>query len=371
MFISRNSHNFINNWWWTVDKTLLSLISGLIALGILMSFTASPSVALTNNYDNYHFVIRQCMFAPLAFCVMIFLSMQNVKFITRFACILFLLSLILTAVTLIFEDPSKGASRWIKIMGFSLQPSEFIKPTFAVVVAWLFDSQRQYSEIPGKLISFCFLILTIGLLISQPDIGMSLVIFAIWCFQLFLNGLAYIWVFTIIIGAVIGLVIVYLTYPHFYIRVQQFIASNSEVSYQIKKAMAAFHSGHFFGRGPGEGVAKINIPDAHTDFVFAVAAEEFGFIICSIIIGVYAIIVIRSMKIALKDNNYFIILSSAGLAASFGLQCIVNIASSLHLIPTKGMTLPFMSYGGSSMLATSIVVGLILAFNRRKSLEDE
>lgn len=370
-FISRNSHNFISNWWWTVDKTLLTLISGLMLLGIFLTFSASPSIAHHYGYNSYHYVIRQCLFVPIAFSVMVFLSMQNLKFITKFACIGFLIAISLTFVTLFSSEATKGATRWIRIFGFSLQPSEFIKPTFAVVAAWLFDSQRQYSEIPGTLLSAVLYIVTAALLINQPDIGMTFVVSVIWFFQLFLNGLPVIWVIGLIFGGAAGLVIIYFTVPHFQTRVQQFISSENALSYQIQKAMMAFQSGHFFGRGPGEGVAKLKIPDAHTDFIFAVAAEEFGFILCTLLIGVYATIVIRSMIISLKDNNYFIILSTAGLAASFGLQGIINMASSLHLMPTKGMTLPFVSYGGSSVLASAVGMGMLLAITRKNAHSED
>lgn len=371
IFISRNSQNILSNWWWTVDKTLLSMISGLMILGIFLTFSASPSVAHRLDYSSYHYIIRQCIFVPIAFIMMIFLSMQNIKFITRFACIGFLIAVILTIGTLFTGEATKGATRWIRIFGFSLQPSEFIKPTFAVVAAWLFDAQKQYPEIPGSWLSAGLFIFTAGLLINQPDIGMTFVVSAIWLFQLFLNGLPIIWLIGLFFAGITGLVIIYFTFPHFHTRIQQFIASENTLSYQVQKAMDAFQSGHFLGRGPGEGVAKLRIPDAHTDFIFAVAAEEFGFILCTAIIGIYAAIVIRAMIISLKDNNFFIILATAGLSASFGLQGIINMASSLHLMPTKGMTLPFISYGGSSVIASAIGMGMLLALTRKNAHSED
>ena len=368
---SRKSHNILSNWWWTVDKTLLGMVSGLMLLGIFLTFSASPSVAHRIGFGSYHYIYRQCFYVPIAFCVMIFLSMQNLKFIRRFASLAFLLTLILMVMTLFWGEEVKGAHRWMRIFGFSLQPSEFIKPTFAIVAAWLFDAQRQYPEIPGTWLCVGLFIVTAGLLILQPDIGMTFVVTAIWLFQLFLNGLPFIW----IIGtAAIGVgcfFILYFTYPHFHTRIQQFITSEHELSYQVQKAMDAFQSGRFLGRGPGEGVAKLSIPDAHTDFIFAVAAEEFGFILCCLLIAVYAAIVIRAMLISLKDRNFFIILSSAGLAASFGLQGIINMASSLHLMPTKGMTLPFISYGGSSVIASAIGIGMLLAITRKNAHSED
>lgn len=368
---SRKSHNILSNWWWTVDKTLLGLVSGLMVLGIFMTFSASPSVAHRVGFGSYHYIYRQCFYVPIAFVIMIFLSMQNLKFIRRFASIGYILALILTIMTIFWGEEVKGAHRWIRILGFSLQPSEFIKPTFAIVAAWLFDAQRQYSEIPGTWLSTGLFVITAGLLLAEPDIGMTFVVSAIWFFQLFLNGLPFIWIIGAGVLGIVSAVVLYFTFPHFHTRIQQFITSENELSYQVQKAFDAFQSGHLLGRGPGEGVAKLSIPDAHTDFIFAVAAEEFGFIICALIIGVFATIVIRSMLISMKDRNFFIILSSAGLAASFGLQGIINMASSLHLMPTKGMTLPFISYGGSSVIASAIGIGMLLAITRKNAHSED
>ncbi|MBR1605719.1 MAG: cell division protein FtsW [Alphaproteobacteria bacterium] len=368
---SRNSRSLLSNWWWTVDKTLLGMVAGLMILGIFLTFSASPSVAQRVGQSSYHYIYRQCFFVPLAFVIMLFLSMQNLKFIRRFACLGYITAILLTVMTLFWGEEIKGAHRWIRIFGFSLQPSEFIKPTFAIVAAWLFDAQKQYNEIPGTLLSTVLFVATAGLLLSQPDIGMTFVVSAIWFFQLFLNGLPIIWILGFGGLGICVFFVLYFTFPHFHIRIQQFLTSGQELSYQVQKAMDAFQSGHYLGRGPGEGVAKLSIPDAHTDFIFAVAAEEFGFILCALLIGIYATIVIRAMMISLKDKNYFIILSSAGLAASFGLQGIINMASSLHLMPTKGMTLPFISYGGSSVLASAIGIGMLLAITRKNAHSED
>ena len=368
---SRNSRSTISNWWWTVDKPLLGMISGLMLLGIFLTFSASPSVAHRVGLNSYHYIYRQCFFIPLAFVVMIFLSMQSLKFIRRFATLGYIVAFILTVTTLFWGQEIKGATRWIHIFGFSLQPSEFLKPTLAIVAAWLFDAKRQYPEIPGNLLSMVLFAITAMLLLAQPDIGMTFVISAVWLFQLFLNGMPIIWLLGLGILGIFSVITLYFTMPHFRARIEEFLGSGGELSYQIEKAMNAFQSGHFLGRGPGEGIAKMNIPDAHTDFIFAVAAEEFGFILCTVLIGVYAAIVIRAMMISMKDKNFFIILSSAGLAASFGLQSIINMASSLHLMPTKGMTLPFISYGGSSALASAVGIGMLLAITRKNAHSED
>jgi len=362
---SRNSRSQIANWWWTVDKVLLTLVTILIVIGIFLNFSASPAVARRIGADSFHFVKRQMVFIPLAIGLILYLSMQNLRFIRRTAIIGYMAAILLMVLTLFWGETTKGASRWIRIFGFSLQPSEFVKPTFAVVAAWLFDAQKKYQDIPGTLLSTVLFLMTLGLLLLQPDIGMSFVVTVIWCFQLFLNGLSLILVGFAVLAGIGALVTAYFTFPHFHARIMQFVASENEVSYQVKKAMEAFENGSIFGRGPGEGVVKLNIPDAHTDFIFAVAAEEFGLILCLILVGLYAAVVVRAMLISLKDNNLFIILSSAALSASFGLQGIINMASTLHLMPTKGMTLPFISYGGSSILATSLGIGMLLAITRK------
>lgn len=362
---SRNSRSIIANWWWTVDKTLLTLITLLLAIGIFLNFSASPSVANRIGVGSFHFIKRQLFFVPIAYGLMIFLSMQKLKTIRRTAIVGYVVTMLLMVVTLFWGEETKGASRWITLFGFSLQPSEFVKPTFIVVAAWLFDGQKKYRDFPGNLLSTSLYALTAALLLLQPDLGMTIVVTAIWGFQFFLAGLS-LWLVGILgVLGIGGAIAAYFIFPHVQVRVDQFLASENSLGYQIKKSLEAFQSGGFFGRGPGEGVVKMNIPDAHTDFIFAVAAEEYGMLLCLVIVGIYAAIVIRAMIVSAKDNNLFIILSASALAASFGLQGIINMASSLHMMPTKGMTLPFISYGGSSLLATALGMGMLLAITRK------
>lgn len=362
---SRNSRSIIANWWWTVDKVLLTLITAIIAIGIFLNFSASPAVANRIGVGSFHFVKRQMLFIPIAYGLMLFLSMQNLKTIRRVAIIGYIVTICLMILTLFWGEETKGASRWIRIFGFSLQPSEFIKPCFAVVAAWLFDGQKKYRDFPGNFLSTGLYGFTIILLLLQPDVGMSIVVSLIWLFQFFLAGLSLLLVTVLGLVGIGLLVMAYFTFDHVHTRVQQFLSSGGELSYQVKKSLEAFQNGNLFGRGPGEGIVKLNIPDAHTDFIFAVAAEEFGLLLCLIIVGLFATIVIRSMLISMKDNNLFIILSASALSASFGLQGIINMASTLHLMPTKGMTLPFISYGGSSLLATALGMGMLLAITRK------
>ena len=368
----RNSRSMISNWWWTVDKVLVVFVLTLIAIGAFLNFSASPAVAERIGVESFHFVKRQLLFTPIALGLLVFLSMLNLKTIRRIAVVGFILAIGFTIMTLFLGEATKGASRWIRLFGFAFQPSEFIKPCFAVTAAWLFDAKKKNTEFPGNILSTALFCLTLAVLLMQPDVGMAIVVSLIWVFQFFLAGLSLLLVGILGISFIGVLIFAYFTFSHVQIRVQQFLSSENNLSYQVKKSLQAFEHGNIFGTGPGEGVAKLNIPDAHTDFIFAVAGEEIGILLCLLIVILFAGIVIRSMMVSMKDNNLFVILAAAGLAASFGIQSIINMASTLHLMPTKGMTLPFISYGGSSLLATSLGIGMLLAITRKNvSAEDK
>ncbi len=367
---SRNSKSLIANWWWTVDKALLIMIGLIIIIGAFLNFSASPAVANRIGVGSFHFIKRQFFFLPLAVGIMLFLSMQSLKTIRRTAVIGYVLTVVLMILAL-WGPEVKGAHRWIALGSFSLQPSEFVKPTFVVVAAWLFEGQKRYRDFPGDALSIVLFAFTLFLLLLQPDVGMSVVVTLVWAFQFFLSGLSLWIVGGMALAGVLALGGAYLVFPHVQARFQQFLASENNLSYQVKKAMEAFENGNVFGVGPGEGVVKMHIPDAHTDFIFAVAAEEYGMLLCLLIIGLYAAIVIRTLMISCKDNNLFIILAASGLAASFGLQSIINMASTLHLMPTKGMTLPFISYGGSSLLGIALGMGMLLAITRKNVHAEE
>ena len=300
--------------------------------------------------------------------------MQRLKTIRRLAVLGYVGAFILTFATLFVGFETKGASRWINLFGFSLQPSEFIKPTFVVVSAWLLDGSKKFEEFPGGVLSAGLFLLTVCILLLQPDVGMTIVVSFIWAFQLFLAGLPMVFVAGLVFLACLGGVGAYFAFDHVHSRVQAFfssLASNDNLPYQVEKSLKAFESGNLLGKGPGEGVVKLNLPDAHTDFIFAVAGEEFGVWLCVIMVMLFSIIVVRALILSLKDNNLFVIYASSGLAASFGLQGIINMASTLHLMPTKGMTLPFVSYGGSSLLASAVCMGMLLAITRKNSSAED
>jgi cell division protein FtsW len=364
---ARTDTSLLGRWWWTVDRWTLFAIAGLIIFGGLLTLAASPAVANRIGLDGFHLARRQLVLLPVAAAIMISISLASPRTIRRIAVAAFIVSLGLTAVTLVAGNEIKGATRWISIAGISLQPSEFLKPSFAVVAAWMFACQRSGPHrVPGNAIALGLYLLVVILLIKQPDLGMTVVVTAMFFTQFFAAGLPIRWVTLIGLVSVGALVLAYLTFPHVAQRVNGFLDPSSADTYQIDRSLEAFRNGGLFGRGPGEGTVKGVLPDAHSDFVFAVAGEELGVLACLMIIGLFAFIVLRGFARLFQETNLFVLYASTGLLVQFGLQAFINMASSLHLIPTKGMTLPFLSYGGSSLLALAFGTGMLLAFTRRR-----
>ena len=266
-----------------------------------------------------------------------------------------------------FGPEYKGARRWLSIAGFSLQPSEFIKPALAVFCGWMFAQQRLEPTFPGNIVATLTTFVVIALLLLQPDVGMAMVVTATWLTQFFLAGLPVAWIGLAIFGSFAVLVIAFHTTDHVATRINAFLDPSSGDTYQVDKSLGAFKNGGLFGRGPGEGTMKAQLPDAHSDFVFAVAGEEFGLVACLLILGTYAFVVLRGLGRVFDGGNLFVLYATTGLLVGFGLQAMVNMASALRLVPTKGMTLPFLSYGGSSALALALGMGMMLALTRRQS----
>ena len=366
MMFARIDQRPVARWWWTVDRwTLLALIV-LLGFGAVMSMAASPAVAERLGYAPMHFAERQLLTVPFALAIMFAVSLLPPRDIRRLAFIGFGISLALLAMTFVVGAEIKGARRWINLPGFSLQPSEFIKPTFAIVAAWLFAEQKERPGFPGNAIAIALFLGLVAMLIKQPDLGMAAVVGAVWFSQFFMAGLRLYWVAAGTLAAAGGFAGAYLWLPHVTSRVNRFLDPAAGDSYQVNRSMEAFANGGLWGRGPGEGTVKGVLPDAHSDFVFAVAGEEFGLVVCVIIVAIFAFIVLRGFSRLLQEANLFVLLSATGLLVQFGLQAIINMASTLHLIPTKGMTLPFLSYGGSSMLALALGMGMMLALTRRR-----
>jgi cell division protein FtsW len=352
---SRTDRSAIAQWWWTVDRWSLVAIAALIAFGSLMVMAASPAVAERIGADSLHFIKRYFMVLPLAIAIMFIVSLQTPRTVRRIAAIVFIVSTVLLAYTFIGGVEIKGARRWIEIPGLSLQPSEFVKPTFAVVAAWLFAQYRLQPGFPGHFIAIALYLVVVGLLIKQPDLGMAVVVSAVWFTQF--GGVG---------AGAGGLVAAYFCLPHVTSRIDRFLNPGSGDSYQVDRSMEAFANGGLWGRGPGEGTVKEYLPDAHADFVFAVVGEELGLLVCLLIVALFAFIVLRGFSRLLQDGNLFVVIAATGLLVQFGLQAIINMASSLHLMPTKGMTLPFISYGGSSTLALALGMGMVLALSRKR-----
>ena len=368
---SRQSNNAIVKWWWTVDKVILFVSLALLAIGVILDITASPAVARKIGSDDYFFIRKQIIYVLLSIGCIFTLSLFKLKTVRRISILGFAALIVLLVITDFWGFEVKGARRWISLPGMSLQPSELLKPIFIIVTAWLLDCGKKYDYFPGSYIACGLYAMIAALLLLQPDVGMTVLVTAVFGLQLFLAGLPIVLVGLMGVAAVFGLVSLYFFYPHFRARVDQFLYGDSETSYQINRAMEAFKNGNLVGKGPGEGTVKLQIPDAHTDFVFAVAGEEYGVWLCLIIIALFAVIVIRSLKLSLKETNLFVMYAEVGLAASLGLQGIVNMASSLHLMPTKGMTLPFISYGGSSLLGTALEIGMLLAITRKNTASED
>ncbi|MHA1598591.1 MAG: putative lipid II flippase FtsW [Alphaproteobacteria bacterium] len=363
---ARTDTSLIGRWWWTIDRWTLSAIIAIAAIGAVLTLAASPAVAERIGLDNYHFVRRQFVFLPLALTLMVGVSLMSVRGIRRLAVIVGGLAFIAMLGTLIVGDEVKGASRWIRIGGFSLQPSEFVKPAFAVIVAWMFAESRAQEKFPGNAIATGMFIVIAGVLLLQPDVGMTAVVAAVWAVEFFLAGLPLLLVAALAILFMGGIVGAYFSFGHVQARIDRFLDPSAGEGYQVTRALEAFRNGGLFGRGPGEGRVKEVLPDAHADFIFAVAGEEFGLIVCLIIVALFAFVVLRGFSRALREENLFQLLAVAGLLVQFGLQVIINIASTVNMIPPKGMTLPFISYGGSSTLSLAIAMGMMLALTRDK-----
>lgn len=365
--MSRTDRSVVGRWWWTVDRWTLLAVFLLAGAGIILVAAASPPVADRIGFDSFHFVRRQLVFLGPALVLMVLISLMSPLWVRRMAAIGFVGAVVLLVATLFIGPEIKGANRWLNLGGFVLQPSEFIKPTFAVVVAWMLAEQRRTPGFPGGIISFALLGLLLGLLMMQPDVGMAMVVVAMWFIQVFVAGLALFWVAVFAILGVVILVGAYAIFPHVASRIDRFLDPSSGDTYQVETALNAFGNGGLFGTGPGEGIVKTILPDAHADFIFAVVGEEFGLIVALGILGLFAFLVIRGLARLLQEKDLFILLAVTGVLAQIGLQAVINMGVNMRLLPAKGMTLPFISYGGSSLLALAIGMGIVLAFTRRRA----
>ena len=364
--VARTDRSVLGRWWWTVDRWTLGAILMIVLLGALLLMAASPAVAERIGLGDYHFVKRQFVLLPLALSLMFAVSLLSPTAVRRLAVFGFLGALALLVLVPLVGPEIKGATRWLSLPGFSIQPSEFVKPFFAVVAAWMFAEWRRDPSFPGNYICIGLYALVVLLLLAQPDLGQTVVVTAIWFGQFFLAGLPMLFVVSLVGLGLSGLVGAYFLFPHVSSRIDRFLDPSSGDSYQVERSLEAFMTGGLMGTGPGEGTVKANLPDAHADFIFSVAGEEFGGLACLLIIALYAFVVLRGYARLLTEESLFVLLAATGLLTQIALQALIHMGSAVHLMPAKGMTLPFISYGGSSMLALGLGMGMALALTRKR-----
>lgn len=364
--ISRTDSSVLGRWWWTIDRVMVGLVLGLSFFGCLLVAAASPAVAERIGLSSFHFVNLHLMYLVVALAAMIILSMFSETNLRRLAIMGLIGALILMLATLFVGFETKGASRWIYIGPVSLQPSEFMKPCLAVVAAWLLSRQIEGLATRNYAILAGFVIITLTLLLKQPDFGMTVVTVCMIGAEIFMAGLPF-WFMGVMGVAALGVGIgAYMFLPHVTSRINRFLNPASGDTYQIEKSIESFANGGLFGVGPGEGTVKMMLPDAHADFIFAVSGEEMGLIWTIILMILFSAIIYRAVTKALNGDNLFSVLAITGLMTIFTVQTFIHMASSLHMIPTKGMTLPFVSYGGSSLVAMGVLMGFVLGFTRKK-----
>ena len=363
--VSRAERGPVADWFWTIDRFFLATFILLMGIGFMLSFAASPAVAERLNLDSFHFVKRHAAFLLPSLAVMIGISFLSPRQVRRTAMILLLVSLALMVLALFFGAEVKGSRRWISLAGLSIQPSEFMKPAFVVVCAWLFSEHARQPEIPGNLFAILLYGIVVALLVAQPDLGQTILTTAVWGGMFFMAGMPWLWIVVLGGSAVGGLVVAYTILPHVAGRIDRFLTGEGD-TFQVDTAREAIIRGDWLGQGPGEGVVKRIIPDSHTDFIFSVAAEEFGIIFCMVIVLIFAFLVMRGLSHAFRERNDFTRFAVAGLVLQIGIQSMINIGVNLELLPAKGMTLPLISYGGSSMVAICITAGFILALTRHR-----
>lgn len=364
-FFSRTDKSFLGQWWWTVDRVTLALLLTICVFGVVLVTAASPAVAQRIDISPNHFVIRHMIFLVPSVLLLIGLSMASLQQIWRISVLLMAVSVVLLILVLLFGEPVKGAQRWLGIGPFSIQPSELAKPAFIVMAAWLIARQKEKPEFKGIVFASALYGLMVLLLVLQPDMGMTVVVTAGFFAIIFLAGLPFRWIILLALLAGGAAVVAYNSFDHVQSRFDRFINPESGDTYQIDRSLSAFRHGGLLGTGAGQGTVKMNIPDAHADFIFAVAGEELGMIVTVLLVGLYAYVIIRGYNRIMDTDNIFIILAAGGILTLFGLQALINMGSSIHLLPTKGMTLPFISYGGSSLLSSGISMGILLALTRR------
>ncbi|HYP58223.1 MAG TPA: putative peptidoglycan glycosyltransferase FtsW [Beijerinckia sp.] len=364
--VSRAERSALANWWWTVDRWLLASVLVLMVLGLVLTMAGSPPVAERLGLSTFHFVHRQVLYLIPALAVLIATSFLTPRQVRRAALVIFVISMGLIIVALLFGHEVKGSKRWI----LGIQPSEFLKPAFVILAAWAFSEGGKRRDVPGNFLALLLLPITIVPLMLQPDFGQTMLVSLVWAALFFMAGLHWFWVVGIGGAGAGGVLLAYKFVPHVRARVLKFLDPSNgggvADTFQVDTALDSFLAGGWFGKGPGEGTVKRILPDAHTDFIFAVTAEEFGIAACLLIVAIFAFVVWRGLLFASRNEDPFCRFAAAGLVMLFGIQSVINMAVNLHLMPAKGMTLPFISYGGSSLISLALTIGFLVAVMRKR-----
>ncbi len=365
MRIDRTDRSLFAGWWFTFDRALFAAIAAICAAGIVVSLAASPAIALKRGLPTFYFVERHVAFVLLALGAMIAVSMLTPKLVRRGAALLCLAAIAAMIATLTVGPEINGARRWLRLGAFSLQPSEFAKPAFAVLTAWLLAESKHRPDMPAVALSIGLFAILAGLLTLQPDIGQTLLITIVWLALFYMSGQRLIWVTSFATAGAAALAAAYFLLPHVRSRIDRHLGGAGD-TYQVDRALQSFVEGGFFGKGPGEGAIKSILPDAHTDFIFAVIGEEYGILACLALLGLYAFITLRALAHAVESRDLFTRLAIAGLTLMFAIQVLINTGVSVGLLPAKGMTLPLISSGGSSTIAIGVTLGMLLALMRHR-----
>jgi cell division protein FtsW len=366
MSFSRTDRSLLAEWWFTVDRTVLGIVLAMVAAGLVLSLAASPSVAIRRGYPMFHFTQRHLLFAAVGVAAMLTVSMLDPRQVRRVALVLLAASLGMMVLVLVQGVEVNGARRWLRLGDISLQPSEIAKPGFVVIAAWLLSEARRRRDVPALGLAIGLVAGLSILLLLQPDVGQTALIVTVFALMFFLAGHPVIYAGLIGgIGAG-GLAVAYVSLEYVRRRIDRFLDPASGENYQIEKALQSFSEGGLLGRGPGEGTVKAVLPDAHTDFIFAVIGEEYGGIGCVVLIGLFAVILLRAFLRVAEEPDPFVRLAVMGLAVLVSLQAAINMSVNVGLLPAKGMTLPLISSGGSSSLAVAVGIGFMLALMRRR-----
>lgn len=365
--VSRAEPSLSGRWWWSIDRIILSALVALMVSGVVLLMAGGPPVAERLGLSTFHFVNRQAAYLAVALLIFVGVSFLTPRQVRRMALLLFTVSLAMVVATLYLGVEVKGARRWLTLGPIgSVQPSEFLKPAFVVLAAWAFAEGTRRPDLPGTILAFLLLPATIAPLVLQPDFGQTMLVTLVWAGLFFVAGLHWFWVLGLGGAGAIGILVAYQLVPHVRARIERFMDKGSGDTFQVDTALESFAQGGWLGKGPGEGTVKRILPDAHTDFIFAVTAEEFGIVVCILLVMLFALIVLRALFVAQKAEDPFIRLAVTGLALLFGIQAAINMMVNLHMMPAKGMTLPFISYGGSSLISLAIGTGFLLALTRKR-----